>query len=103
MAEWTGSAPVSAEADEKLLVLPLELEPAVSAFVLASTQWRWAPAGRTVAVRGMPVVEIEARRIGLDYGGLRAALAFADRRISPEDFDAVRLMEAEALRRLSLQ
>lgn len=82
-------------------MLPVELEPAVSAFLLASTQWRWAAAGRSVVVQGFPIVEMESRRVGLDYGGLREALAFAGRQLTPQDFASVRIMEAHALKLLA--
>jgi|GEM_PF-996728 len=101
MSEWTGGTIAETTDGAGPLALPVELEPAVSAFLLAATQWRWATAGRSIVVQGFPIVEMESRRVGLDYGGLRAALAFAGRRLTPEDFASVRVMEAHALKLLA--
>jgi hypothetical protein len=76
------------------LVLPVEIEPSVEAFLVASTQWRWA----TGAVIGpMGVAIFQPMRMGLDYVGAQAAWSLAGLTPSPEIFANVRLMEATAL------
>ena len=92
MDGWTGATASPEDdtqdlVDDGELVLPAELEETVEAFLLATSQWRWIADGWNAP-----------RRTGLDYGGLRAALALARRRITPETFDDLRYMEAEALR-----
>lgn len=85
---WTG-ADTSSDDAEDIIVLPIELAPVVSAFLIGATQWRWLGTGYA------------AIPLGLDYGGLRHGLAMAHRRLSPEEFDGVRVMEAEALQILA--
>lgn len=96
MAAWTDGArstesvvaeSTATEAGE--LALPFELQPAVDAFLIGATQWRW--------VAG----EFTSRRVGLDYGGLRHGCAMAKLRVTAEDFAAVRTMEAHALKLLA--
>ena len=102
MSGWTGaSEPSDSESGTGVLALPADMEPAVSAFLLASTQWRWASEGRMTTVGGFPVVEIVSRRTGLDYGALRDALALHGRALTAEDFASVRVMEAHALKFLA--
>lgn len=114
MAEWSGGTPTATEpgSDEAsgvelpagdLLVLPLDLEPVVEAFGMASTQWRWATAGEWQGGHGVSVGEMTARRVGLDYAGLQAGLALAGRTLSAAEFQDVRFMEAWALRLLARQ
>lgn len=85
---WTG-ADTSSDDAEDIIVLPIELAPVVSAFLIGATQWRWLGAG------------FAAMPLGLDYAGLRAGCALARLRLSPEEFDGVRVMEAEALQILA--
>lgn len=91
MAEWTDGAgsTENAATDAIELALPVELQPAVEAFLIGATQWRWA------------ATETASRRVGLDYGGLRHGLAMARLRLTAEDFDGVRTMEAQALKLLA--
>jgi len=97
MAEWSGggSATAGTEAGDagdgdadggEAMPLPLELRPAVEAFLLGATQWRWLTIG------DRPV------RVGLDYAALQAAVGLAQLDLGPEDFDGVRIMEAFALK-----
>lgn len=88
MGEWNGSDPSIEDADD-IVVLPIELEPVVLAFLIGATQWRWTGAG------------FGAMPLGLDYAGLRAGCDMARLRLTPEEFDGVRVMEAEALQLLS--
>lgn len=75
--------------DGQLVVLD-EFEPAVDAFCAAATQWRWIANGWNAP-----------RRIGLDYGGLRAAMEMAGIDVTPTIFGQVRVMEAAALQALA--
>jgi hypothetical protein len=82
IAAWTAQDRESVEAIE---ILP-ECWPAVELFVACSTQWR-------VGGMGVP--------IGLDYAGVRAAMALSRVRPSRELFEDVRVMERAALQELS--
>lgn len=92
MAEWSGGGSATAgtdagDADDgEAMPLPLELRPAVEAFLLGATQWRWLMVG------DRPV------RVGLDYTALQAAIGLARLEVTSEDFDGVRIMEAFALK-----
>jgi hypothetical protein len=88
MTGWTG-ADTSSDDAEDILVLPIELQSIVLAFLIGATQWRWLGAG------------FGAMPLGLDYAGLRSGLAMARLRLSPEEFDGVRVMEVEALQLLA--
>lgn len=56
---------------------------AVRLFLACATQWRYAP--------------MSGERLGLDYGGVRAAAAMMRIRPSPDLFGRLREMEREAL------
>ena len=88
MEEWTGAASAPDMVDERL-ALPAELEPVVRAFLIGATQWRWLGTG------------FSAMPLGLDYAGIRAGCAMAGLRLTPEQFDGLQIMEAEALKLLA--
>lgn len=92
MEKWTGAAPALDDAlvEDGALVLPAELEPSVKGFTAAATQWRWVSFGFAKPLR-----------VGLDYAGLRAALALEGIAETPELFGDIRIMEAAALAALS--
>lgn len=58
-------------------------EAAVRWFLAASTQWRRDAMGRIA---------------GLDYGGAEVAARLAGLTIGPDDFEGLRVMEAEVMR-----
>ncbi len=84
MKGWSGAG-TSSDSTADTLALPIELRPIVDAFLIGATQWRWQSVGFGV----IP--------LGLDYAALRHGLAMARLRLSPEEFDGVRVMEAHAL------
>lgn len=88
MAGWTGAATGPETVDERL-ALPAELEPVVRAFLIGATQWRWLGTG------------FSAMPLGLDYAGVRAGCAMAGLRLTPEQFEGLQIMEAEALKLLA--
>lgn len=107
MEGWTGSRAVLEDEDTEdpwsrvpdlvdghSLVLAEWAEPSVEAFLVASTQWRWAT-GAVIGPMGMPM--FQPMRMGLDYVGAQAAWLLAGLRLTPEIFANVRLMEAAAL------
>jgi hypothetical protein len=75
------------------LVLPADIEPFVRAFAAAHSQWRWASLGFIGPMGGV----LEPVRVGLDYAGVRAAWSLAGIVPTPELFESLQLMEAEAL------
>ncbi len=80
-AQWAARSNQEREAEE-FEVLP-ENWPAAELFLVCATQWRVA------GMSGIP--------IGLDYAGVRAALAMMRRRPTPELFDDLREMEIAAI------
>lgn len=62
---------------------------AVRCFQAMATQWKM------LSVNTMDRAEI--RQVGLDYGVLESTARLAGLSMSPDDFDRVRVMEAEAL------
>ena len=97
MGTWTGNRSQQVDDDtlpdlveEGHLVLLHELKPAVDAFAAAATQWRWLADGWN-----------PPRRMGMDYGGLRVAMAMSGIAETPELFGQVRVMEAAALQALA--
>lgn len=98
MSGWNET--VSVEEEEESVVLPAELETAVSAFLLGATQWRWTTHWTMLTLPTGPVSVPDTVPLGLDYAALRHACAMAKLRLSAEDFAGVRLMEAHALKLL---
>jgi Phage related hypothetical protein (DUF1799) len=88
MEQWTGGAPAIEDdlVEDGRLVLPAGIESSVRAFTAAATQWRWVSFGFA-----------DPLRVGLDYAGLRAAMALAAIAETPELFEDIRIMEGAAL------
>lgn len=99
MSGWNETAPV--EEEEETIVLPVELETTVAAFLLGATQWRWTTHWTMLALPTGPISLPQSMPLGLDYAGLRHACAMARLRLSAEDFAGVQLMEAHALKLLA--
>lgn len=101
MGQWTGGTPELEEqgdqVEDGLLVLPPELEPSVTAFTVAATQWRWVTSGFAIPMGGMMLRPL---RVGLDYPGVVTAWKLAGIESTPALFEDLRFMEAEALKAL---
>jgi len=94
MAQWRSEsisiADDGIEIADGCLVLPAELEEAVTLFVMCATQWRWISNGWDAP-----------RRTGLDFAAVRAMRQEAGIKRSAQLLADIRSLEVEALIALS--